>query len=132
MGVLVPTDYYVLSWDSLDLCELASKENLYPAFSVQIRAHPWDIISHWLHWFTLNQGYLFPLRDAQKESFEPLGEIRNLNYLNFSPWARNVLFCAQQVVGFMLFKLLLTISRLIFFLYNKIVIIVSYIVVIVW
>ena len=67
--------------------------------------------SHWLHWFTLNQGYLFPLRDAQKESFEPLGEIRNLNYLNFSPSARNVLFCAQQVVGFMLSKLLLPYLR---------------------
>ena len=52
------------------------------------------IISHWmtsfrgyiltteLHWTTLNQEYLFALRSAQKESFEPLGEIRNLNYLN--------------------------------------------------
>ena len=33
--------YLRFSWDSLDLCELASKENLYPAFSVHIRAHPW-------------------------------------------------------------------------------------------
>ena len=36
--------YLRFGWDSLDLCELASKENLYPAFSVLIRAHPWLVI----------------------------------------------------------------------------------------
>ena len=40
------------------------------------------ILTTELHWTTLNQEYLFALRSAQKESFEPLGEIRNLNYLN--------------------------------------------------
>ena len=32
--------YLRFNWDSLDLCELASKEVIFPC----IRAHPWDII----------------------------------------------------------------------------------------
>ena len=61
-----------------------------------------------LHWYS---AYLCSSVLVRGRNISPCPAGRNLNYLNFSPWARNVLFCAQQVVGFMLFKLLLPYLR---------------------
>ena len=77
-----------------------------------IRAICGSFCSHWLHWSTL---IVMCIRvhpcSSVGSNISPCPAGRNLNYLNFSPWARNVLFCAQQVVGFMLFQLLLPYLR---------------------